>query len=150
MTTPNLQELRRVTEAATQEPVAVGRMVNADGIEPRTTAELVDCVRQSIEKSDQLDFLGVFIITDDDPCRWVCHTGNGPTSKANAEFYVQAKKLLPGLIDRLERAEEKAIAWENLAVLRDKYLVCYRTGRNPGALIDKVIAARKRVEDLTQ
>lgn len=42
----------------------------------------------------------------------------------------------------VEQLAARAEAWRHLAGLLDKLLACYRTGRNPGALIDKITEAR--------
>jgi hypothetical protein len=44
------------------------------------------------------------------------------------------------------RAERDALA--KLSALQDSLLVCYRTGRNPGAVLDKLAKARERVAAL--
>lgn len=47
-----------------------------------------------------------------------------------------------GLIERLKN-EVKAL--RELSELQDKMLVCYRVGKNPGTIIDKLIKAREEV-----
>lgn len=45
-------------------------------------------------------------------------------------------------VAEVEQLAAQAEAWRRLAGLLDKLLVCYRTGRNPGALIDRITEAR--------
>ena len=55
--------------------------------------------------------------------------------------YVNTLSAANGLIGRL-REENKAI--KELSELQDKLLICYRLGRNPGSILDKLAKAREK------
>ena len=43
-------------------------------------------------------------------------------------------------------AKDLAAKWKALSVLQDSLLACYRTGRNPGRVLDQLAAARAALE----
>jgi hypothetical protein len=53
----------------------------------------------------------------------------------------------PVLALRLAKAIMERDAWKNLCALQDQLLACYRVGRNPGALLDRLAKARAIVAD---
>lgn len=57
------------------------------------------------------------------------------------DFLREAIPALPALLDRLEEAERRAELATSLVALLEKLLSCYRLGRHPGALLDKIGAA---------
>ena len=96
-------------------------MVRKDGERYASHDEVVEALRQSVLKGS-LRFYGVTLDTEDEltlwdhltekseSALWVCHTGNGPTSKTHAEFIACVKEWLPGILDALETARSEKVA----------------------------------------
>jgi hypothetical protein len=80
-----------------------------------------------------------------------CAWEQGPTAEAHArDCHLRTARAAAAdeLRAALARAEKRAHAWRALAELLDKMLACFRVQRNPGALIDKVRAAREKAAEL--
>lgn len=50
-------------------------------------------------------------------------------------------------IEKVRQAEEERDKWKQLSQLQDKLLVCYRIGKNPGSVLDKLRKARTALGD---
>lgn len=74
----------------------------------------------------------------------------------NAAYYRKIPKGLQGDIDDrfavwsddIHELLDKVDAWQRLSNLQDRLLACYRIGKNPGSLIEKLEKARARAEKL--
>lgn len=59
---------------------------------------------------------------------------------------IEADAVRVTLAREVAALTEERDAWHELSECQDRLLACYRTGRNPGALLDRIDKARRRVE----
>lgn len=95
-----LAEWQRLADEATPGPLLACRL-DAD-----TKAEAAKYVTGCIETGGDAFYL--VLAETPDGARDACHTGNGPASWANAQFFAAAREAVPALLSALARAEARA------------------------------------------
>lgn len=134
MTPAEIAALRALCDAATPGPWGNFRL-NRDTKESQAAY-----VAEAIERGTG-PFMMVLNSTEDAD---VCHTGNGPTSDANARFIAAARTAVPALLSALEEATKERSTFDRVGAdrLADEVAVLVRRGtidaRSPAgdALLD--------------
>lgn len=112
MTQDEMEQMRSLIAAATPAPVEWGT------VKGKTIEEHVADFRDSMsaETAVSSDLHGVYIAGTE---TIVCHTGNGPTSEANAKLITFALNNLGKLVDELEKRDiQKAVLIREIERLR--------------------------------
>jgi hypothetical protein len=86
--------MSETTQAHTQGPWTWGRLVDVDTGEPLRGDSVKRYISGCIDRGDPDDFFFLVLCEKPDGPADVCHTGNGPTSRANARLIAAAPDLL--------------------------------------------------------
>ncbi len=102
-----IAKLRELHAACRSEQWCNAEIVRREDGQPyESQEEILDGLRVTLSKSETTRLYGVTLETEDadGSAPVVCHTGNGPTSAAHAEFITCVKNWLPQLLDDFEEA----------------------------------------------
>lgn len=105
MTHDDFETIAAYYHAASPPPVAVIRLPEQE--------DALDWVRDCLQKNSRDEVYGVALLGEDgEPGLTTALTGNGPTSLANAEFYMLCHTAIPALLEEVRRLRQGETARE--------------------------------------